>query len=311
MKTILITGSNGLLGSALVRQIEQSKEYKVIQHNRNECNLSNRHETIEYILKKRNENNIDTIIHSAAEVGGVLKNTLYTQTMFFNNLEINNNIIEAAHVSGVENFVNILSTCIFSQDATYPLTIDQLQNNGLPHPSTLGYSLAKRISMLTTQSYNRVFDKNWINVIPTNIYGINDNFNLENSHVIPALIRKAHAVSQTDEDFIIWGSGESCRQFIYSDDLANLILWAIKNWKKDVPFLAVNETEYTIKELVLIISKKFEISGDRIKFDSSRPNGIPKMTAVSDARWFNFISLEQGLDITIKWYLENFNSIRK
>jgi GDP-L-fucose synthase len=311
MKIILVTGSNGLLGSALVRVIQNNNEYRVIKHSREECNLSNRDETIEYITKQKKENNIDTVIHAAAEVGGVLKNTLYTQKMFFNNLQINNNVIEASHLAEIENFANILSTCIFSQNAHYPLTVDQLASDGLPHPSTLGYSLAKRISLLTTQSYGRVFNKNWINIIPTNIYGINDNFNLENSHVIPALIRKAHSAIINDEDFIIWSSGESYRQFIFSEDLANLILWALENWKKDIPFLAVNPTEYSIKSLVLLIANKFSISEDKIKFDLSKPGGIPRMTAVSSAEWYNFISLEDGLDKTIKWYKENYNNIRK
>ena len=312
MKNILITGSNGLLGSALVRTLEKTfNEYKIIKHTRNECDLNDKDTTIKYLIKNQLENNVDTVIHCAAEVGGVLKNTLYSQKMFFNNLQINNNIIEASYLAEIENFANILSTCIFSQDSIYPLTADQLQTDKLPHPSTLGYSLAKRISLLTTQSYNRIFNKNWINIIPTNIYGINDNFNLENSHVIPALIRKADQCSKTGEDFIIWGSGESYRQFIFSDDLASLIIWAIENWKKDIPFMAVNQNEYTIKELVYMIAEKFNISIDHIKFDFTKPNGIPKMTASSDADWFNFVPIKDGLDRTVKWYIENFDKIRK
>ena len=311
MKNILVTGANGLLGSAIVRIVEQRTNYRVIKHTRQECNLLNRNDCINYIAKQVSENNIDTVIHCAAEVGGVLKNTLYTQSMYYNNLQINNNIIEASHLSDIQNFANILSTCIFSENSTYPLSIEQLHSDGLPHSSTLGYSLAKRISMLTTQSYARVFNKNWINVIPTNIYGIHDNFNLENSHVIPALIRKAHFSSENDEKFVIWGTGQSYRQFIYSEDLAELIIWAIENWKKDVPFLAVNNHEYTIKELVSIIAKKFNIADENIKFDYSKPSGIPKMTANTDAGWYKFTSLEEGLDKTIEWYIKNYNIIRK
>ncbi|MDD5650800.1 MAG: NAD-dependent epimerase/dehydratase family protein [Candidatus Nanoarchaeia archaeon] len=308
MKTVLVTGSAGLLGSAVVRAYEK-ENIKVIKHTRKDCNLLSKEETKSYISLMR-DNGVDTVIHCAADVGGVLKNTLYTQYMFSNNLLINNNIIDACHLSSIPNFVNILSTCIFPQEATYPLTVDQIRE-GLPHPSTLGYSLAKRIGMLTVQSYKRVFNRNWINIVPTNIYGINDNFNLENSHVIPALINKANAISKSNEDFVIWGDGTSLRQFIFSDDLAQLIKWAESNWHEDEPFMAVNPEEYTITELSFMIAKKFNIPENRIKYDFAKPGGIPRMTASTNAFWYHFTPLERGLDQTINWYKNNYQNIRK
>ena len=307
MKTILITGSNGLVGSAVIRK----SKYKTIKHTRSECDLANRDQTISYILKQKKQNNIDTIIHCAAEVGGVLKNTMYPEKMFHNNLVINNNIIEAAFNAGIKNFVNILSTCIFPDNAKYPLTTDQIYN-GDPHKSAFGYALAKRLSFQTVQYYRKVFKINWINVAPNNIYGINDNFNFENSHVIPALIRKAHNAKMSGEDFVIWGTGKKIyRQFIYSDDLANLILWALDNWKKDEVFMAINPNEYSINQLSLKIAKKFNIKKNKIKYDLSKPDGIARMTAVSDASWYNFISIEEGLSETIEWYMKNLDNIRK
>ena len=310
MKTILITGSNGLLGSAIVRYLKtKPEEFKFVLHTRKDCNLSLRDKTMSYVYQKTEEG-VDTIIHCAAEVGGVLKNTLYPKEMFENNLSINNNIIEAAASANVYNFVNVLSTCVFPNNANYPLTPDQIYN-GDPHSSAFGYALAKRLSFQTVQSYHKVFLNNWINIIPTNIFGINDNFHRENSHVIAALIRKAYEVKESGEEFVIWGSGETYRQFIFSDDLAKLIIWAIDNWNSDQPFMAVNPGEYTIKELALTIARKFEIPENKIRFDSSKPEGIKRMTATSNAEWFKFTPLEDGLDKTIKWYKENVQTIRK
>jgi len=313
MKTILVTGSKGLLGSALIKNLSQDSNYNVIGHSRENCDLNNTNDTVSYIQQQRN-NGVDTIIHCAAEVGGVLKNTLYSKTMFYNNLKINNNIIMAAQEAEIENFVNLLSTCLFPDKAIYPLTPDQIYN-GDPHSSSFGYALAKRLSFQTIQSYHKVFNLNWLNIIPTNIYGMHDNFHLQNSHVIAALIQKAHKVKSEGGDFTIWGSGEIYRQFIYSDDLAKLVIWALENWTKteghNDPFMAVNPTEYTIKELALIIAKKFDIDENKINFDISKPEGIKRMTASSNANWFKFTPLEKGLDETIKWYNENFNNIRK
>jgi len=309
MKNILVTGSKGLLGSAVVR-LGRKYTYNIIEHSRNECNLLNKDETISYVLLQKQKHNIDTIIHCAAEVGGVLKNTLYPQEMFYNNLKINNNIIEAAFLADINNFANILSTCIFPAEASYPLTKKQLYN-GDPHKSAYGYAFAKRISLQLVEYYNKVYNKNWINIVPNNIYGINDNFNLQNSHVIPALIKKAHEAKLKNEDFIIWGSGEIYRQFIYSDDLAELILWALKNWKKSELFMAIEPKEYSINEVALLIAKKFNIDKNKIKHDLSKPPGITRMTGCSDAEWYSYTSIEEGLNNTIEWYLNNLNNIRK
>jgi GDP-L-fucose synthase len=310
MKTVLVTGSSGLLGSAVVREYKKDNT-KVISHTRKECDLNSYDDTLLYIEKMKNEEGVDTVIHCAAEVGGVLKNTLYSQNMFENNLLINDNIIKSCHINGIPNFINILSTCVFAMDTNYPLSSETL-TNGLPHPSTFGYALAKRLSMQLVQSYKRVYNKNWINVVPTNIYGINDNFNLSNSHVIPALISKAYDIAKTKEDFIIWGSGEALRQFIFSDDLARLIKYADEKWKSDDPFMAVNVKEYSIKEIAFMIADRFGISKERVKFDTSKPGGIPRMTADTNASYnFSFTSLEDGLDITIKWFTKNYKNIRR
>ena len=308
-KTILVTGASGLLGSAVCKVLKE-KQFNYIEHNSKICNLLDKNQVNPYFKSLKQNFNIDTVIHCAAEVGGVLKNTQYKEEMFINNININNNVFDACNEQKIFNFVNILSTCLFPNNAQYPLTPEQINNND-PHNSAFGYALAKRLSYNFVNSYNRVFNKNWINIIPTNIYGINDNFNLLNSHVIPALIRKAYDCKINNEDYVIWGDGESLRQFIFSEDLAKLIIWTLDNWKSNEPFMAVNPKEYAIKDIAFMIADKFNLNKDKIKFDTSKPSGIYKMPAITNAEWYKFIPLDTGLEKTIKWFEENYNIIRK
>jgi GDP-L-fucose synthase len=170
---------------------------------------------------------------------------------------INNNVLKSAFENQIPNFVNLLSTCIFpNNNITYPLTADQI-DNGAPHPSNYGYSYAKRLSGYETNIFKNLTNFNWINVVPTNVYGPNDNFHLENSHMIPGMIHRAYLAKKNNEKFFVWGDGTPLRQFIYSKDLAKNILWALNNWKENKHFMAINETEYTVMDMVKIITKKF------------------------------------------------------
>lgn len=297
----MIIGSNGLLGSALVKNIKDP-----ILHTREDADLLNRTASSMFILSEKPK----TIINCGAKVGGVLANIKENELFFRQNIQMNNNVMETAQYIGVENFVSILSTCIFPNDGvSYPLTADQI-DNGRPHDSNSGYSYAKRLLYYSTKMYRNFTQKNWISIIPTNIFGENDNFNLDSSHLIPALIRKAYETSISGGDFIVWGDGTPLRQFIYSDDLSKMILYAIDNWKKETPFMAVNETEYSIKDVATIIADRFNIL-NKMKFDTSFPNGQYKKTASSDYKDFPFTSLEEGLNKTIDWFIINNKNIRK
>ena len=225
---ILITGSNGLLGSALVRKCEdEGIEY--VAHTRERWDLlDDKH--IQGYFNAVKADGVDTVVHCAAKVGGVLKNTLEQESMFLENVRINNNVLESCARAEFPNFVNILSSCLFPANAKYPLTQDQIFD-GNPHDSQKGYAYSKRLSYEFVRYYREVFNRNWFNIIPTNIFGINDNFELEGSHVIPALIRKAIMAKGSGGDFVIWGDGLSYRQFIDADDLANVIIWSLENWK--------------------------------------------------------------------------------
>jgi len=306
MKAI-ITGSNGLLGSALKKQLGENHIY----HTRKDGDLLSLNQTNLYFFYKSFENP-DTLIHCAARVGGVQANMNNNQSFFSDNLSINNNVLDNAIRYNFKNVVNILSTCIFpDKEVTYPLTAGQI-DNGKPHPSNHGYSYAKRLLYHSTKYAREVSGNNWISIIPTNIYGANDNFNLENSHLVPALIRKAFEASKTGQDFVVWGDGTPLRQFIYSEDLAKIIIWAIDNWDSGTPMMAINETEYSIKQIVDIIADRFQISQDRIKFDTSRPNGQFRKPAKTDVPSdFKFTPIEEGINTTIDWFIQNVDRIRE
>lgn len=304
----LITGSNGLLGSALKKELGENHIY----HTRKQCDLLKDIEVNHYFAGIYNNENIDTIIHCSAKVGGVQANINNNKGFFLENIIINNNIIDNAIIYDFKNVVTILSTCVFpDKEIIYPLTADQI-DNGKPHPSNHGYSYAKRLLYYSTKYAREVTGNNWISIVPTNIYGANDNFNFENSHLIPALIRKAYVASKTGQDFIVWGDGTPLRQFIYSEDLAKIILWAIENWNSGTPMMAINEKEYSIKEVVDIIANRFGIPQERIKYDTTKPNGQFRKPAKSDIPSnFTFTSLEDGLNKTIDWFENNIEQIRK
>ena len=305
---ILVTGSNGLLGSALKKKLGD----KHIYHSRKSCELLNVHETNNYFFNNVNRDEVDTIIHCAAKVGGVKANMDNNMAFFVENFHINNNVINSAIEIDVKNMVNILSTCVFpDKDVSYPLTANQI-DNGKPHSSNYGYSYAKRLLYHSTKYLRDVTKNNWISIIPTNIYGPNDYFNLENSHLVPALIRKGYEASISGEDFVVWGDGTPLRQFIYSEDLAEVILWAIENWNSGTPMMAVNDTEYSISQVVDVIAERFNIPIDKIKYDKTKPNGQFRKPAATDIpKDFNMLSIEDGINKTIDWFIQNYNSIRK
>ena len=302
---ILITGSNGLLGSSLKNILGDDIH---VYHTRKDCDLSIEKDTIDYITKIIKEKNIDTIIHCAAKVGGVKANLDNNQEFFIKNYKINNNVIKSAFINSVPNFINILSTCIFpDNNITYPLTPNQI-DNGSPHNSNYGYSYAKRLSGYETKIFRNIKNLNWFSVVPTNLYGPNDNFNLDNSHLIPGLIHRAFLSKKNNEDFVVWGDGNVYRQFVHSDDMAKLILWSIENWDSEQHCMLVNEKETSILEVVDIIKNKFGIEDKNIVFDKSKPKGQYRKPAISDVKNYPFIPIKEGIEKTIDWFIKNYNT---
>ena len=304
MVKCLVTGSDGLLGSALKRLLGKDHIFLT----RKDCDLLNSQEVDAFFHGNRKK--FDTVIHCAARVGGVFANMNANKEFFDQNYLINRNVLESSYKNQVENLVSVLSTCVFPDKVEYPLTADKI-NLGPPHDSNKGYSYAKRLLLYQTEMFGKFLNKNWISVIPTNMYGENDYFNLDKGHLIPSLIRKAYEASVSGDDFLVWGDGSPLRQFVYSDDAAELILWAIENWKQTNPFMLVSDQEFSIGSVANMIAVRLGIPEHKIKYDISKPKGQFRKKAHSDCPDYNFTSLEKGISRTIDWFVENRLSIRK
>jgi GDP-L-fucose synthase len=319
-KTILITGGSGLVGhgikSILSGQSESETEYTykydfIFLSSKN-CNLEDYTQTFNYF------NSIKPyyVIHLAANVGGLFKNMNYKVDMLEKNVLINMNVLKASHNVGVKKLVACLSTCIFPDKTSYPID-ETILHSGPPHFSNDAYAYAKRLLDTQCRSYREQYGDNFVSIIPTNIYGPNDNYNLEDAHVIPALIHKCKIAKAKSEPFIVAGTGKPLRQFIYSDDLAKLIMWVLLNYNNAEPIiLSVGEDkEVSIGYIASLIAKKYNYL-ENLVFDSTKSDGQYKKTA-SNAKLMNligtyeFIDIEVGIEKSIDWFEKNYEICRK
>jgi GDP-L-fucose synthase len=300
MKT-LITGGGGMVGSAMQSSLKLTREY---------CDLSDPKQTISLfkVIKP------DGVIHCAGKVGGVGGNLNYKGEYFYNNLMINTNVIEAARQAGVKRLVAFLSTCIFPDDVQYPLTIDQI-HNGEPHYSNYPYAYAKRMADIQIRAYREQYGLNYTSIIPSNIYGPNDNFSLEHGHVMPMLIHKLYLAKKNKTDFIVWGTGKPLREFIYSRDIAKISEWVLDNYEDTEPLIISGDEEISIKDLVEILVNEFKFKG-KVIFDESKPDGQFKKPSDNSRIKellpdFKYTPLEQGIKETVNWFYENYEKARK
>jgi GDP-L-fucose synthase len=336
---ILVTGGTGLVGYSiqkLVRKNSDSNQY--IFWGSRDCNLVD----LQDVLHKISTTRPDIIVHLGANVGGLFKNIDNNVQMFEDNLNINLNIITASKKYGVKLVLSCLSTCIFPDGIKYPITEEQL-HQGAPHYSNNGYAYAKRILDIYTGLMN-IDDKEtnplFVNLVPTNIYGENDNYNLSNSHVIPALIHRAYLCSLSEDTFEIKGSGSPMRMFIHSDDFARIIIDFISFFEKDrldkmkklidisrenqknYNFIIADseEKEITIRDIAIKISQNFNLSFDKIVFNTSFSDGQYRKP-VSNSRLLalyekyetvlHFSNFEEKLEDTCKYFQDNFENIRR
>lgn len=306
---VLVTGGSGLIGKA-IESIKSNYDYNFIFLSSSDCDLTDFNKTKELF----NEIKPDYVIHLAANVGGLFKNMNQKVDMFEKNLLINYNVIKCCHDLKIKKLISCLSTCIFPNDTTYPIN-ESMLHNGAPHNSNDAYSYAKRMIEVHSKAYREQYNDNFVCVIPTNVYGEYDNFSLEDGHVVPALIHKCYLAKQNNEPFVVYGSGKPLRQFIYSIDLAKLILWVLENYSGEPIILSPNENEeVSIKNVAELIAKEFDY--DNIKFDTSKSDGQFKKTAdntklIDLYEEFKFTTIEEGIKKSVNWFMNNYKIARK
>ena len=295
-RKILVTGSSGLVGTALMKFSSD-----LVGVTSNDADLRDITQ-VRTIFSKLGP--FHGVIHLASNVGGLFKNMNKPVEMIEDNLLMNTNILKVAHENDVQNVIMCLSTCIFPDIVKeYPITSDTL-HRGPPHPSNEGYAHAKRMGEVLTRAYQTQYGRRYFCVVPTNVYGPHDNFDLYDAHVIPALIRKCWF--RGNEPFKVAGTGEPLRQFIYSADLARLIMEAYDNYTKlDTPLvLCPPNSEVSIRHVAELIAKEFGVDPDKIVYETHKSNGQFKKTAISLADDGKFTSLEDGIRDTIRWVIQ-------
>lgn len=304
---ILVLGSRGLVGSSILRELKKQGYEHILHPVREELDLLNQDATLKYFEK----NEPDYVFMSAAKVGGILANNTYRADFIFENLQIQQSVFNAAFKTKVPNLLFLGSSCIYPKNSPQPIKEEYLLTSELEQTNE-PYAIAKIAGLKTTESFRRQYGLNWISVMPTNLYGINDNFDLNNSHVIPGLIARMHqAIKNGDKEFKIWGSGKPRREFLYVDDMAQACIHVMKNSKDAPDYMNIGTGEdIEIGELARIIAKKMNYQGS-LSFDNSKPDGTMRklldVSKIKNLNWSPSVSLDSGLDLVINFYKNSIN----
>jgi GDP-L-fucose synthase len=301
--TILVAGATGLVGSAIVREFERvGKSVKGISSK--DVDLLDRKATFAYLADLKPV----IVIDAAARVGGIGANNSHPVDFLTQNIQIQSNLMDAAHAANVKNFVFLGSSCIYPRNCAQPIKEEYILTGELEQTNS-AYAIAKIAGLELIKSYRKQFGHNWISVMPTNLYGPNDNFDLENSHVFPALVRKfVEGKRNNSESVTLWGSGSPKREFLHVDDLAKAILLCLEKYDSDQHINIGTGEDLEIKELANKISKEAGFTGEII-WDSSKPDGTPRkvldISKITNLSWKPSISLDSGIAQTVQWYQEN------
>ena len=307
--SIYIAGHNGLVGSAIVRALKEAGHNNLIQKSSKELDLRNQMAVMDFYDQYKPE----YIYLAAAKVGGIHANDTYPAEFLYDNLMIETNLIHGAYLSGVKKLLFLGSTCIYPRMAPQPLKEESLLTGSL-EPTNEWYAIAKIAGIKMCQAYRKQYGCNFVSAMPTNLYGPGDSFDLQNSHVLPALIRKFHeAKIKGDKEVIIWGTGKPKREFLYVDDCATACVHMMDSYDAE-GFLNIGTGEdISISELARMIKKITGFSGE-IVYDSSKPDGTPRklvdVTKLKNSGWTATIEINEGVTLTYDWFLNNQNGIR-
>jgi GDP-L-fucose synthase len=317
-KRIYVAGHRGMVGSAIVRQLQLQVDVELVLRTRAELDLTSQVEVKSFF----DAESIDQVYLAAAKVGGIVGNNTYPADFIYENLMIQSNIINAAHSANVQDLLFLGSSCIYPRLAPQPMAESALLT-GMLEPTNEPYAVAKIAGIKLCESYNRQHGRNYRSVMPTNLYGPHDNFHPQNSHVIPALLRRFHeAVLNNDSEVIAWGSGNPMREFLYVDDMASASIYVMNiaqetyeaNTEPMLSHINVGTgVDCTIRELVETVAKVTGFGGD-IVFDISKPDGAPRklmnVERLTNLGWRYQVNLELGLQSAYQWFLDNQDSFR-
>lgn len=319
MKQVFIAGHLGMVGSAIIRQLQSDPRLKIITRSRSELDLTNQQAVFNFFA----DHDIDEVYLAAAKVGGIVANNSYPAQFIYENLMMECNVIHASYKAGVKKLLFLGSSCIYPQLAPQPVNEEVLLTGSL-EPTNEPYAIAKIAGIKLCESYNRQYTLDYRSVMPANLYGPNDNFHHENSHVIPALLRRFHeAKVNSDRKVIAWGSGTPKREFLHVDDMATASIFVMNldkatydaNTEPMLSHINVGTGEdCTIRELVETVASVVGFRGE-IEFDTSKPDGAPRklmnVDKLTSLGWHNSISLEDGLLNTYTWFLDHQDDFRQ
>src|SRR5208283_889713 len=304
---IYVAGHRGLVGSAIIRRLQSEGFNNLITRTRKDLDLQ-RQADVEAFIE---ENRPEYIFLAAAKVGGILANNTYPAEFIYSNLIIQTNIINSSYLFGVKKLLFLGSSCIYPKNCPQPMKEEYLLS-GYLEPTNEPYAVAKIAGIKTCQSYNRQYGTNYISVMPTNLYGPGDNYDLQNSHVLPALIRKFHEANIENRPFVeIWGTGLPKREFLYVDDLADACFFLMQNYNdSEIVNIGAGE-DISIKDLALLIKDIVGYKGE-LRFDSSKPDGTPRklldITKLADMGWKAKVNLKEGISNTCHDYIVSIRS---